>query len=151
MLALVSAVRLGSESRGTHDYVLLSQIWDSPGWRAIYSPETRWPSYTPRHWAPFSSLPATRRATVEVFEPSFVRNSLIAAAAGGRRYTALAQQHLNHRVLYSCFSICCRGNVFTFPLPKYDRLYSFHYSGFQPSCHNILRVSSSNICSLVFL
>jgi hypothetical protein len=30
LLALASAVILGSESRGTHDHILLSQIWDSP-------------------------------------------------------------------------------------------------------------------------
>jgi hypothetical protein len=45
-----------------------------PTWRArsayLYTPGTGWPSYTPRHWVPFSSLPTTRRATVEVFEPA---------------------------------------------------------------------------------
>jgi hypothetical protein len=30
LLVLVSAVILGSESRGTHDHILLSQIRDSP-------------------------------------------------------------------------------------------------------------------------
>jgi hypothetical protein len=30
LLVLASAVILGSESRGTHDHILLSQIWDSP-------------------------------------------------------------------------------------------------------------------------
>jgi hypothetical protein len=30
MLALTSVVILGSESRGTHDHILLSQIRDSP-------------------------------------------------------------------------------------------------------------------------
>jgi hypothetical protein len=42
-------------------------------WRAtstyLYPPGTGYPSYTPRHWVPFSSPPTTRRATVEVFEP----------------------------------------------------------------------------------
>jgi hypothetical protein len=35
-------------------------------WRATspYPPGTGWPSYTPRHWVPFSSPPTTRRATV---------------------------------------------------------------------------------------
>jgi hypothetical protein len=41
-------------------------------WRArspyLYPPGTGWPSYTPRHWVSFSSLPTTRRATVEVFK-----------------------------------------------------------------------------------
>jgi hypothetical protein len=30
LLVLISAIILGSESRGTHDYILLSQIWDCP-------------------------------------------------------------------------------------------------------------------------
>jgi hypothetical protein len=45
-----------------------------PTWRArspyLYPPGTGWPSYTPRHWVPFSSPPTSRRATVEVFEPA---------------------------------------------------------------------------------
>jgi hypothetical protein len=43
-----------------------------PSWRArspyLYPPGTGWPSYIPRHWVPFSSPPATRRDTGEVFE-----------------------------------------------------------------------------------
>jgi hypothetical protein len=73
-LVLASTVIFGSESRGTHDHILLFQFRDSsPTWRAksphIYAPETGWPSFSyPRYWAPFSSLLATHRATVEVFE-----------------------------------------------------------------------------------
>jgi hypothetical protein len=48
-----------------------------PTWRArslyLNPPGTGWPSYTPRHWDPFSSPPTTRRATVEVFEPAYTR------------------------------------------------------------------------------
>jgi hypothetical protein len=36
------------------DHILLSQIRDSPTWRArslyLYAPGTGWPGYTPRHW-----------------------------------------------------------------------------------------------------
>jgi hypothetical protein len=43
-----------------------------PTWRArfpyLYPSGTGWCSYIPRHRVPFSSLPATSRATVEVFE-----------------------------------------------------------------------------------
>jgi hypothetical protein len=50
-----------------------------PTWRArspyLYPPGTGWPSYTPRHWVPFSSPPTTRRATVEVFEPASTRGT----------------------------------------------------------------------------
>jgi hypothetical protein len=74
LMVLASAVILGSGSRGTHDHILLSQIWDSPTWRTrspyLYPPGTGWPSYTPRHRVLFSSPPATRRAKMEVFEPA---------------------------------------------------------------------------------
>jgi hypothetical protein len=77
LLVLASAVILGSESRGTHDHVLLSQIQDSPnpeGQVPVFIfPRNRVPSYTPRHWVPFSSPPTTRGATVEVFDPAPTR------------------------------------------------------------------------------
>jgi hypothetical protein len=76
LLALASAVIHRSVSRGAHDHVFLSQIRDFPNLEdqvRIYPPGTEWPSYTPRHWVPFSSPSTTRRATVEVFEPSSTR------------------------------------------------------------------------------
>jgi hypothetical protein len=40
-----------------------------PTWRArslyLYRSGTRWISYTPRHWVPFSSPPTTRRAATD--------------------------------------------------------------------------------------
>jgi hypothetical protein len=63
LLVLASAVILGSESRGTHDHILLSQIRDFPNL------EGQVPVFiSPRHWVPFSSPPTTSRATVEVFD-----------------------------------------------------------------------------------
>jgi hypothetical protein len=52
LLAFSSAVILRSESRGTHD-ILLSQIRDSSNLQDQV-PVFIWPSYTPRHWVPFS-------------------------------------------------------------------------------------------------
>jgi hypothetical protein len=73
LLVLANAVILRSESRGTHDHILLSQIRDSPNLKGqvpvIITPRTGWPGYTPRHWVPFSSPPTNSRATVEVFDP----------------------------------------------------------------------------------
>jgi hypothetical protein len=50
-----------------------------PTWRArspyLYTPGTRWPGYTPRHWVPFSSPPTTRRANVEVFFSASTRET----------------------------------------------------------------------------
>jgi hypothetical protein len=80
LLVFTSAVILGSESRGTHDHILLSQIRDSlnPGARSpyLYPPGTGWPSYTSMHWGPFSSPLMTRRTTVEVFVPASTRETL---------------------------------------------------------------------------
>jgi hypothetical protein len=97
-----------------------------PTWRSrspylrVYPLGTGWPGCTPRHWVLFSSPPTTLRATVKAFEPAnrFSWSSL---------YKHRHRQH----------STCCRGNVFTAPLPSNGRIYSLHYSGLQPSCHNI--------------
>jgi hypothetical protein len=47
-----------------------------PTWRArslyLYPPWTRWPSYTPRHWVPFSRLLRLTGTTVEVLYMSHV-------------------------------------------------------------------------------
>jgi hypothetical protein len=51
LLVFASAVILVSKSRETHKHILLSQIWDSPTWRAmspyLYPPGTGSSSYTP--------------------------------------------------------------------------------------------------------
>jgi hypothetical protein len=77
LLGLASALILRSGSRGTHNHILLSQIWDSPSLEGqvpyLYPPGTGWPGYTPRHLVPFLSPPTTRRATVEAFEPASTR------------------------------------------------------------------------------
>jgi hypothetical protein len=74
LLALAIAVILRSESRGTHDHILLSQIQDSPkleGQAPVFiSPRNTVARLYPRHWVPFSSPPTTRRATVEVSDPA---------------------------------------------------------------------------------
>jgi hypothetical protein len=75
LLALASAAILGSDSRGTHDHILLYQFGGSPNMEDQVPPGTGWPSFTPRHWVPFSSPPTTRRAMVEVFEAAFTRGS----------------------------------------------------------------------------
>jgi hypothetical protein len=51
---LASEVILRSESRGTHDHILLSQIRDSPNQEGqvqyLYPPGRWWPDYNIRHW-----------------------------------------------------------------------------------------------------
>jgi hypothetical protein len=70
LLVLASTIILRSESRGIHGIICCLIFETPPTWKArslyIYPPGTRWPSYTPRHWVPFSSPPTTRRVTVEV-------------------------------------------------------------------------------------
>jgi hypothetical protein len=78
LMVLASAVILESESRGTRDYILLSQIQDSPNLKGqvpvFIIPRNRVSQiYTLRYCVPFSSPPTTRRATVEVFEPASTR------------------------------------------------------------------------------
>jgi hypothetical protein len=72
VLVLASAVILRSESRGTHNHVLLLRFGTCPTWRArfscLHTPGIGWPSYTLRYWVPFSSPPTTRTATMEVSE-----------------------------------------------------------------------------------
>jgi hypothetical protein len=75
LLVLVRAVTFRFKSRRTRDHILLSHL-ESPNLEArspFISPGTGWPSYTPRHWVPFSSSLTARRAAVEVFQPSFTR------------------------------------------------------------------------------
>jgi hypothetical protein len=79
LLALASAVILGSEFPRSHDHILLPEIREPPNLESQVpvhippTPETGWPSYTSKHWIPFSITPTTRRATVEVFEPVSIR------------------------------------------------------------------------------
>jgi hypothetical protein len=61
LLVLASAVIFKSESRGTHEHILLSQIRDSPN---LEDP------VIPQALGSFSSPHMTRRAAVEVFDPN---------------------------------------------------------------------------------
>jgi hypothetical protein len=47
LLSLASAVFLGSESFGTRDHILLSQIWDFPFRRPLWLAGSRWRYSTP--------------------------------------------------------------------------------------------------------
>jgi hypothetical protein len=64
----------GPNSAGFMTTLYCLRFMTPPTWRTrspyLYSPGTGWPSYTPRHWVPFSSPPMPCRAMVEVFEPA---------------------------------------------------------------------------------
>jgi hypothetical protein len=51
-----------------------SQTWRTR-YPYLYSPGTGWPSYTSRLWVPFSLSPTTRKATVEIFDPAYTRET----------------------------------------------------------------------------
>jgi hypothetical protein len=71
LLVLASRVILGFEPRGTHDNILLSQIWDSlslKGQVPVFMSSKNKVSHLYRQALGFlSSSPTTRRAKVEVF------------------------------------------------------------------------------------
>jgi hypothetical protein len=79
LLILVSAVFLGSESLGTRDHIVLSQIWDFSFRRLLRLAGSRWRYSTWPYCTvsdlrlPFSSPPTTRRVMVEVFDPASTR------------------------------------------------------------------------------
>jgi hypothetical protein len=87
----------------------------------LYTLGTGWPSYTPRHWVPFSSPPATRRATVEVFEPASTRESativLKLTSRHGRR------RENTFRALYPSNSSIIIEMCSRLPLQKNDNFY----------------------------
>jgi hypothetical protein len=43
----------------------------------LYPSGVWWPGYIPRHWVPFLLPPTTRRATVEVFDPTSTQDWLV--------------------------------------------------------------------------
>jgi hypothetical protein len=102
LLVLASAVILGSDSRGTRDHILLSQIRDSPNLQGkapvFISPGREWSGYTHRHWVPFSSPPTTRRATVEVFDPASTRDRLRLRLRLSYRFCILPTNGINELV-----------------------------------------------------
>jgi hypothetical protein len=73
LLVLASAIILGSESRGTHYHILLSQIREFPNLEGkvpafISILQEQGGPVTPEVGVSFSPSPAARRSTVDVFE-----------------------------------------------------------------------------------
>jgi hypothetical protein len=99
LLAFASAVILMSESRGTHDHILLSQIRDFANLEGqvpvFICPRDKVTQLYPRHWVPFSSPLTTRKATVEVFDPTSTRTqSQSYFTTGGLPPVRLGFKHL---------------------------------------------------------
>jgi hypothetical protein len=157
LLALASTVILRSDSRGTRDHILLSQIRDSPNLEGqvpyLNSPGTGWTSYTPRHWVPFSSPPTTRRAPHgSNLLTAFPFRSPVYSLGEERKENAVS----NSSSIVQCFlsnnpstiaSASCYWNVFIESLPRNGRLLWLNYFGFQRTCHNIL-ICYKKLCGL---
>jgi hypothetical protein len=120
LLILAGAFILMSQSCETHDHILLSQIKTPLTWwaRSPYlHPQGRgWPSYTPRHWVPFSSPPKLTR-TAQKHRSSFAECWLVIAetclprrcvTTAARRTTENSFQNF----LCCCVLIRCRGYLF---------------------------------------
>jgi hypothetical protein len=148
LLVLASTVILGSESPGTHDHILLSQIRNSPNLEGqvpyLYPPGTRRPSYIPRHWVPFRRLlrfvgPLRRYSNPPSYgilpAVSCLRSSLYSLGADPQKTPSLNDSSNVER---------CRGNVFTEQMPSNGCFLWLHYSSFQASCHNIFGCSLLN-------
>jgi hypothetical protein len=133
LLILASAVILGSESRGTHDHLLLSQIRGLHNFKGqvpvFISSGKGWRSYTPRHLVIFSSPPTTRRATVEVFERFCLSFRNPSARTAPQKHSS-----------FTVWCIPSRGNVFT---------QMFHSNGCKR--HNSYRDNSSTVACWHYL
>jgi hypothetical protein len=155
----------------THDLILYNCCWPSPAqsfsdpsparlttmfyclrfetpptWKTrspyLYPPGAGWPSYTTRHWIPFPSPLATRRATVELFEPAFtrVRTDFLYNADTDHIQNTTSSSSSVVAFVYILMRSRESGVVETFtePLSSNGHLLRFCYSGFQQTCHNTL-------------
>jgi hypothetical protein len=117
-LALAIVVILESESHGTHDHILLSQIPDSGNLEDmapyLYPGGIGWPSYTPKH-------------RVEPAVPFPDGPRYIASSTGTVQETPFQQ------FLYCCVRILWRAHIFIDTLLSNGRLFCLHCSALQVS------------------
>jgi hypothetical protein len=146
LLGLASAFILRSESRGTHDHILLSQIVDSPNLESQFtvftSPRNRVAQLYPQALgSPFVTSYDSQGYGGGIRPHLHTESSLYSLRANPTEDTVsvvIVQQYLD-----CCLFSRCRGNLFTESLPNNERLLWLGYSGFQASYHNIV-VSQSD-------
>jgi hypothetical protein len=128
LMVLASAVILGSESRGTRDHILLSQIRDFLS-VAFYEPQGYGGGVRPRLYTGLTRC--LKLSSLYRHEPHrkhrFITLRLLLQRCV---YLAVA---LQRKLLDCSLRIRCSGNVFTEPLPSNISLLWLHYSGFQAS------------------
>jgi hypothetical protein len=98
-------------------------------------PRAGWPSYTPRHWVPFTSPPTTRGATVEVFEHASKRDTDCIALIV---FLITSLHGTNRKRRFQQYSVVV--GVFTDPLPRNG----LHYPIVLLLRMHMLRALSSN-------
>jgi hypothetical protein len=109
LLALASAVILGSESCGTHDHILLSQIWDVH-FRHLLQPAGLWWRFL--NWPPHGRL------------SSSLTGSLPLITSPHRP----CRHHCFSLLLHCCILVCWGDHVIaTEPLPRNSRCLQIHY------------------------
>jgi hypothetical protein len=104
-LVLASAVILGSESRGTRDHILLSEIRDSqPIWRArspyLYPPGTGWPS-SKWKWKSHCDWRKNMPLTFNVFYTQCQKKKRCRAIVAPRRHIVAAKHTSIRQALQS--------------------------------------------------
>jgi hypothetical protein len=121
----------------------------------LYLPGTEWPSYTPRHWVPFSFVasydsqdygggirPRLHTGFLTHSKPQLallIRITLERTAYQTLLPTFLLLLHVH---------IHCQGDVFTETLPSNVRLFWFCYPGFQQICHSTIAESVWRDCEI---
>jgi hypothetical protein len=122
-------------------------------WRAkspyLHSPGTELPSYTLRHWVPFSLPLKTRRAAVEVFNPASTR------ASPSVRGIHFSTEHIKNTASNSSSIVACvfvTTEVFAEPFLNKDRLLWLWNSGSVRTCRNtVIKITEFNyIYALLF-
>jgi hypothetical protein len=146
LLALASAVIFGSESSGTRDHMLLSQIRDFP-FRRLLRLRVQWDSWpyvtVSDSRLPFSSPPTTLRVSVEVFEPASIRD--------WKLYFMCVYMYVYIYINWSTNAAGCLNAIFYILLPIIITLFLILFAICQQISHIVseLHVSVLTLCNCV--
>jgi hypothetical protein len=117
LLALASVVFLGSESLGTRDHILLSQIWDFRFRRLLRLAGLRWRYSKP----PPHGLWTENKLDSTVYTNKKFWEELIAHFPSTRY--GPHRKRRPQQFFYCCMRIRFSGNIFAEPLPSNDEIH----------------------------
>jgi hypothetical protein len=111
----------------------------------IYNPQGQGgPVIPPGTVFPLRRLQRLAGTTVKIFDPDCSSNSVTGIEHRGGPHIKHSFQPFFYcsvflllQFFHYCVSLCCRGSVLTKLLLSNGRHSLFHYSGYQPSSHNI--------------